>query len=945
MGYNIGPKIGIDGEKEFREQIRNINSEYKTLDAQTRALTAAFEAQGDEQGKLRVKAEQLDKQVETLRKKEDLLKDAVAKASTQFGDNSQEANRLKGALYDTQASISKLETESKDAKTQLAALEKGMEAVGDEAESASEDLSDFGDILKGSLAADLISDGLDKAVDALMELGEGSLDAAADVRAANAQFSQTFGDLEATAKSALETVSQKTNIAVSRMQESYTKLYAFTKTAGAESSEAMDIAQRAMAAAADSAAYYDKSIEEAAESLQSFLKGNYANDAALGISATETARNTAANEKYAVSFQELSESQKIDVLLSMVEAGNAASGALGQAAAEADAWANVNGELQESVKQLQAAIGEPALEFLIPIIQGITGAINDLTKKTEAQILRDRVNDFAAAMEGANKKVADTTDEVNTSAQIASSYAERLKSLEDAGLDTAESQQEYVAVVKNLNTLIPTLNLEIDDQTGLLKKSTSSVLANIEAWKKQVLAQATMEAMTEKVKAAAQAEKALESAIAEQIKLEEEAVALRKRLETVTGSAIDRTDNLTDAMVDMAQAEAMNSVTGGNLVYAMGQFIEQAQYGQTEAGQLETELRENEAAQKALQDQVDAGKKSLEDYNEEIVEAEEKLASYQEETADTAIVQQRVTMKVNESLIAIKDLEQSYHAAADAARESVDAQIGIFQELETKCEMTAKEIIDNWTTQQQAFEAYADNLKKAVDMGLDQALVQQLANGTEQSMIYLNELINSTKVSVDEINAAWAGLSKGKDDAASAMGIVAAGIEAEIDKLAGSSVSWGMEVVNGLIKGAKEKARSWNKTMSQLGEDGLRSFKAELRIESPSREMREGGIDTVDGAVIGVDERKAAFEKSMKELAAAGIVAFANNHMDKTQLYSGYLTVPDINAGQPSIQHHHHGDYIFQITQLPGEDEESLANRVMDLMQTRVARQEAVFGA
>ena len=31
--YNIGPKIGIDGEREFRAQISRINSEYRSMDS------------------------------------------------------------------------------------------------------------------------------------------------------------------------------------------------------------------------------------------------------------------------------------------------------------------------------------------------------------------------------------------------------------------------------------------------------------------------------------------------------------------------------------------------------------------------------------------------------------------------------------------------------------------------------------------------------------------------------------------------------------------------------------------------------------------------------------------------------------------------------------------------------------------------------------------------
>ena len=31
--YNIGPRIGIEGEAQFRQQISRINSEYRSMDS------------------------------------------------------------------------------------------------------------------------------------------------------------------------------------------------------------------------------------------------------------------------------------------------------------------------------------------------------------------------------------------------------------------------------------------------------------------------------------------------------------------------------------------------------------------------------------------------------------------------------------------------------------------------------------------------------------------------------------------------------------------------------------------------------------------------------------------------------------------------------------------------------------------------------------------------
>ena len=93
-------------------------------------------------------------------------------------------------------------------------------------------------------------------------------------------MSQTFGELEDKARSVMSTVAKSSGIMETRLQGVGTSIYAFAKTSGMDSASAMSMMKDALQATADSAAYYDRSLEETAESLKSFLKGNYANDAA-----------------------------------------------------------------------------------------------------------------------------------------------------------------------------------------------------------------------------------------------------------------------------------------------------------------------------------------------------------------------------------------------------------------------------------------------------------------------------------------------------------------------------------------------------------------------------------------------------------------------------------------------------------------------------------------
>ena len=111
------------------------------------------------------------------------------------------------------------------------------------------------------------------AVDKIIAFGKGCLNAAADAQAMESQFSQVFGDFESKASASLSKVADNGGISENRLKGSFTKIAAFAKTTGMDTAGAMNLSERAMIAVADSAAFYDRSIEETTESLQSFLKG------------------------------------------------------------------------------------------------------------------------------------------------------------------------------------------------------------------------------------------------------------------------------------------------------------------------------------------------------------------------------------------------------------------------------------------------------------------------------------------------------------------------------------------------------------------------------------------------------------------------------------------------------------------------------------------------
>lgn len=316
----------------------------------------------------------------------------------------------------------------------------------------------------------------------------------AEIQAANSQFEQTFGDLSDSATAAMKKVADESGIVQSRLQGVGTSIFAFAKTTGMDSANALNMMREALQVTADSAAYYDRSLEDTAESLKSFLKGNYANDAALGLSCTETTRNAAANKLYGQSFRDLSEAQKQLTLLQMVKDANAASGALGQAARESDGLENVVGNLKEAWNQLLATLGKPALSGAVAVIKRITewlqrmtmyakaagSALSDLfgwkndDSANTAQATSDAIGTAVDNQSDLTKEVKKTNDEVKRG--LAS--FDRLNVISQSGgnsSDDTDSSSPLSNLGSTINSELTIDTTDADTKLGALKTKLSKM--------------------------------------------------------------------------------------------------------------------------------------------------------------------------------------------------------------------------------------------------------------------------------------------------------------------------------------------------------------------------------------------------------------------------------------------------------------------------------------
>ena len=228
----------------------------------------------------------------------------------------------------------------------------------------------------------------------LLAFGYNAITAGAELQAMEAQIDQVFGALESDAMNAVNRLSEDFDMLPNRIKPAFTSMTSMFKGLGYDTADAMKMAEDAVTLAADAAAFYDKSYEDANAALNSFLKGNYEGGEAIGLFANETQMAAYAASELKMDWQNLDEAGKQLVRLDYAAAMQAAAGATGQAARESDSYANQMGNLKQAWTDFAAVIGEPLLEPIIGQIKNISGGLVELKEVIEAEGIKGAINEI-----------------------------------------------------------------------------------------------------------------------------------------------------------------------------------------------------------------------------------------------------------------------------------------------------------------------------------------------------------------------------------------------------------------------------------------------------------------------------------------------------------------------------------------------------------------------
>lgn len=495
MARDIGPKIGIDGEAQYRKEINEIIQQAKTLDAEMKALTTTFDKEADAKKKnaevSKKHAEQIEIQKERIKK----LEEMVQRSAEATGENSTETNKWKEALA--------------NAKTQLNQLESGVE-------TATKKSSIFAETLKAMFSKEVIMGGLNMMKDGIVALTKATASMAKEVVEAYGDFEQLEGGVkklfgEESAQRVIRNAQQayKTaGMSANQYMETVTNFSAsLISSLGGDTEQAARMADIAIRDMADNANTFGTSIESIQAAYQGFAKGQYTmlDNLKLGYGGTKTEmeRLVTDAEKLNSTFkaQRLSNG---DLALSFADIVAAIDIVQGEMNITGTTAKEASGTIRGSIDSLKAAFQNfvvglgsdksdidslldgvvtsfkdvvknvtPIIERFIDYIPGVISAVIPVLQQLAPQLINTAVGLFNQLLNAVLQVLPDLIPlAVNAINLISNTLIQNLPTIIEAGV------QLIVGLIQGFAQALPTL---IEQAPKLISTLVNSLINNLPA--------------------------------------------------------------------------------------------------------------------------------------------------------------------------------------------------------------------------------------------------------------------------------------------------------------------------------------------------------------------------------------------------------------------------------------------------------------------------------
>lgn len=367
MATQIGPKIGIEGEKEYRQQIQQIIQQTKTLDSAMERTASEWSKNTSQMTKNKAVAQNLVQQIDLQKQKLQQMNAMLEASVAKYGENATASLKWKQAVDSTTASINKMEHELQELNgaQNFSNLSTQFADMGQKMQNMGQTLTNIGQKMTTSLTLPLAA------------AGAASVKLASDLEESRNKVDVVFGSMAQSVKDFADTALESYGLAEGSALTMASTFGAMASSMGLSEQASASMSTSLTALAADMASFYNVSTEVAQTSLQGVFTGETEALKKFGIVMTQTNLEDFAR-KMGKTYSEMSEGEKVLTRYAFVL--DATKDAQGDFARTSDGAANTFRVFQESLKELGASLGEQILPIITPIVQ----AINSLIQKFAA---------------------------------------------------------------------------------------------------------------------------------------------------------------------------------------------------------------------------------------------------------------------------------------------------------------------------------------------------------------------------------------------------------------------------------------------------------------------------------------------------------------------------------------------------------------------------------
>ena len=182
MADNFGLKIGVEGEKEFKKALADINQSFKVLGSEMKLVSSQFDKNDQSVQALSARNAVLNKEIEAQKGKIETLRAALQNAAESFGENDRRTQNWQIQLNNAEAALNSMERELSDNEQMMEQLSQQETQSADATERLTQEISRQEEELAGLKRA---------YSNAVLEYGKGSSEA----KELEGRISQLSGEL------------------------------------------------------------------------------------------------------------------------------------------------------------------------------------------------------------------------------------------------------------------------------------------------------------------------------------------------------------------------------------------------------------------------------------------------------------------------------------------------------------------------------------------------------------------------------------------------------------------------------------------------------------------------------------------------------------------------------------------------------------------------------